>query len=430
MHSYSFSLGEKHLMKCFPRYCRVGLFSCLSFILSAVVFAEELKPTDWPQWRGPTRDGRVVGTQWPDSLDETHLELSWEVEQGPSYSGPIVAGNRVFTTETDEKKTEVVYAYDKTTGEELWRTEWEGAMTVPLFAASNGSWIRATPACDGETLFVAGMRDVLYALDCATGDTKWHVDFKQRFDSPMPAFGFASSPLVHGDALFVQAGGGFIKLNKTNGETIWRVANDGGGMFGSAFSSPIMTTLQNKKILLVQTRKSLKGVDPLTGDEMWSQNIEAFRGMNILTPTVHNETIFTSAHSGHSQLWKHTDENTSLEEIWSGKSQAYMSSPVVVANHIFLHLRNQRIVCIHLETGEETWRTTPFGKYQSMAVLNDKILVLDESGELLLISADPNKFNLIDRRRVAENNTWGHIAISKNQIFIRRLNSLAAYNWE
>ena len=303
-------------------------------------------------------------------------------------------------------------------------------MTVPFFAASNGSWIRATPACDGETLYVAGMCDVLYALNCATGDTKWHVDFKKRFDSPMPAFGFASSPLVHGDAIFVQAGGGFIKLNKTTGETIWRVANDGGGMFGSAFSSPIMTTLQNKKILLVQTRKSLKGIDPLTGDEMWSQDIEAFRGMNILTPTVHNETIFTSAHSGHSQLWKHTDQSASLEEIWSGKSQAYMSSPVVIGDHIYLHLRNQRIVCIHLETGEEAWRTTPFGKYQSMAVLDDRILVLDEGGELLLINANPNEFDLIDRRRIAENNTWGHIAVSKNQIFIRRLDGLAAYNWK
>ena len=133
MHSHSFSVGEKHRMKCFPRYCGVGLLSCLSFVLSAIVFAEDLKPTDWPQWRGPTRDSRVVGTQWPDSLDKNHLELSWEVEQGPSYSGPIVVGNRVFTTETDEKKTEVVYAYDKTTGDELWRTEWEGAMTVPFF---------------------------------------------------------------------------------------------------------------------------------------------------------------------------------------------------------------------------------------------------------------------------------------------------------
>ena len=387
-------------------------------------------PTDWPQWRGPTRDSQVIGTQWPSSLDEKNLKLSWEVTHGPSYSGPIVVGNRVFTTETDKKKTEVVYAYDKSTGKELWRTEWEGAMTVPFFAASNGSWIRATPACDGETLYVAGMCDVLYALNCTTGDTKWHVDFKKRFDSPMPAFGFASSPLVHGDAIFVQAGGGFIKLNKTTGETIWRVANDGGGMFGSAFSSPIMTTLQNKKILLVQTRKSLKGIDPLTGDEMWSQDIEAFRGMNILTPTVHNDTIFTSAHSGHSQLWKHTDQSASLEEIWSGKSQAYMSSPVVIGDHIYLHLRNQRIVCIHLETGEEAWRTTPFGKYQSMAVLNDRILVLDEGGELLLISANPIEFDLIDRRRVAENNTWGHIAVSKNQIFIRRLDGLAAYNWK
>ena len=130
-------------------FVRFSSFSLLGFfILNTVACAGELVPTDWPQWRGPTRDSRVVGTQWPDSLDGNHLELSWEVEQGPSYSGPIVVGNRVFTTETDEKKTEAVYAYDKTTGEELWRTEWEGAMTVPFFAASNGSWIRSTPACD------------------------------------------------------------------------------------------------------------------------------------------------------------------------------------------------------------------------------------------------------------------------------------------
>jgi len=411
-----------------------GRFSSFNFlgilILTTVASAGELLPTDWPQWRGPTRNSQVIGERWPDSLDENHLKLSWEVEQGPSYSGPIVVGDRVFTTETDKRKTEVVYAYDKTTGDELWRTEWEGAMKVPFFAASNGSWIRATPACDGETIYVAGMCDVLYALDCVTGNIRWNVDFKKRFDSPMPAFGFASSPLVHGNAIFVQAGGGFVKLNKTTGETIWRVANDGGGMFGSAFSSPIITTLQNNKILLVQTRKSLKGINPVTGDEVWSQDIEAFRGMNILTPTVHNETIFTSAHSGHSQLWRHTDQSTSLEQIWSGKSQAYMSSPVVVANYIYLHLRNQRIVCINLETGEEAWRTTPFGKYQSMAVLDDKILVLDESGELLLFSANPKEFDLIDRRRVAESDTWGHIAISKNQIFIRRLDGLAVYNWK
>ena len=417
-------------MTCVVKFSHLRPTLFLAYVLAGVGFAGEITPTDWPQWRGPTRDGQLVDAQWPDSLDENHLELSWEVTHGPSYSGPIVVGNRVFTTETEKKKNEVVYAYDKITGEELWRTKWEGAMTVPFFATSNGSWIRATPACDGETLYVAGMCDVLYALNCETGNTKWHVDFKKCFDSPNPAFGFVSSPLVHGDAIFVQAGGGFIKLNKTTGETLWRVAVNGGGMFGSAFSSPVMTTLKNKNILLVQTRKSLKGIDPLTGEEMWSQDIEAFRGMNILTPTVHDGTIFTSAHSGRSQLWRHTGQSPTLEEIWSGKSQAYMSSPVIIANHLYLHLRNQRIVCINLETGQENWRTTPFGKYQSMAVLDNKILTLDETGELLLIIANPNKFDLIDRRRIAENNTWGHIAVSKNQIFIRRLDGLAVYNWK
>lgn len=201
-------------------------------------------------------------------------------------------------------------------------------------------------------------------------------------------------------------------------------------MFGSAFSSPFITTLQNKELALVQTRESLKGIDPVSGNELWSQDIEAFRGMNILTPTVHNEMIFTSAHSGHSQLWKHTNKSKSLEEIWSGKSQAYMSSPVIVDGHIYLHLRNQRIACIRLETGEECWRTTPYGKYQSMAVLGDKILALDEGGELLLISANPDEFQLLDKRRVAKNDTWGYLAVSGNQIFIRRLDGLAAYTWK
>ena len=245
-------------MKRFARYCGLNLLGYLLCFFGTVSFAAELLPTDWPQWRGPTRDGQVTGGQWPDSLNESHLKLTWQVEHGPSYSGPIVVGDRVFTTATQEKTNEVVYAYDRTTGDQLWTAEWEGSMSVPFFAASNGSWIRATPACDGEILYVAGIRDVLHAIDCETGEETWCVDFTKRFDSPLPAFGFASSPLVQGDAVFVQAGGGFLKLNKKTGETIWRTATDGGGMFGSAFSSPFITTLQNKELALCRPENLLK----------------------------------------------------------------------------------------------------------------------------------------------------------------------------
>ncbi|MCC7420764.1 MAG: PQQ-binding-like beta-propeller repeat protein, partial [Planctomycetaceae bacterium] len=162
----------------------------------------------------------------------------WRVELAPSYSGPVVSETAVFVTGTADKKTEVVMALDRKSGKELWRAEWPGAMSVPFFAASNGSWIRATPALDGDNLFVAGMRDVLAALDARTGKEQWRVDFVSEFNSPLPTFGFVSSPLVDGDWLYVQAGASVCKLEKATGKVVWRTLKDKGGMMASAFSSP------------------------------------------------------------------------------------------------------------------------------------------------------------------------------------------------
>ncbi|MGE0759046.1 MAG: PQQ-binding-like beta-propeller repeat protein, partial [Pirellulaceae bacterium] len=148
----------------------------------------------WNQWRGPTRDGQVQGDAWPTALDESVLRRGWRVELPPSYSGPLVSASSVFVTGTADKKTEIVAALDRETGRELWRVSWPGAMSVPFFAASNGSWIRATPAFDGETLYVAGMRDVLVALDARTGEQRWRIDFVEQLQAPLPTFGFVSSP--------------------------------------------------------------------------------------------------------------------------------------------------------------------------------------------------------------------------------------------
>lgn len=407
--------------------------------------AKELGDSDWPQWRGPTRDGHAASNSadgsWPDSIDEEHLTERWRVELAPSYSGPIVVGNQVFTTETREEKTEVVTAYDLTTGKRAWETQWPGSMTVPFFAASNGSWIRATPITDGKTLFVVGIQDVLVALNLQDGKEVWRIDFPKDTNSDSPKFGAASSPFLFDNAIYVQMGGSFTKVNKETGEIIWQVAKEEGGMMGGAFSSPYLSEINGQPIALVQARDELKGIDPDSGDLLWSQPIEAFRGMNILTPTVYDGKLFTSAHSGRSQLWKieSTDqqatesepqEESSLVELWRNKSQAYMSSPVIVGKHLYMHLKNQRIQCLDLETGEETWRTTPFGKYQSMVVLGDRILALDASGELILFEANPNEFNLIERRKISEADTWAYLAVCGNQIVVRELNALVVYDWK
>lgn len=409
--------------------------SCWLVAGLAVVVLAAPSAADWPQWRGPTRDGHAVGEAWPESIGEDRLKPAWRVELGPSYSGPIVVGDRVFTTETRDEQTEVASAYDRKTGKRLWEAEWPGAMTVPFFAASNGSWIRATPACDGETLFVAGMRDVLVALNAATGEERWRIDFPKDFGTEVPKFGGASSPLVAGEALYAQVGSGFAKIDRRTGEVLWRVAQDEGGMTGGAFSSPYLTTEGGKSVAIVQTRQELKGIDAATGDELWSQPIEAFRGMNILTPTVYQDAFFTSAHTGRSQLWRQAstaggNNPNQLDEVWSNKSQAYMSSPVVVGDHLYMHLRNQRLQCLNLKTGEEAWRSTPFGKYQSLVVLGERILALDSQGELILFRATPEKLDVIDRRNISEDETWAHVAVCDGQVFVRELNALAVYDWK
>ena len=385
----------------------------------------------WHQWRGPNRDGFVAGAAWPDGLAQDRLEKRWRTDLGPSYSGPVVADDLVIVTETLDAATEHVRAFDRATGGERWHVEWPGAMRVPFFAASNGSWIRATPCVDGDRVYVAGMRDVLVCLDVATGREIWRVDFMKELESPLPAFGFVSSPLVIGDHVYVQAGAGFVKLDKATGRIVWRTLDDGGGMMGNAFSSPYPATLGGVPQILVQGREQLAGVDPENGTVLWKTPVEAFRGMNIVTPTVHDGRVFTTSYGGGSFLFAvdPAQAGKPVEQLWRNKIQGYMSTPIVIGGHAYVHLRNQRFACLDLATGKEAWITKPFGRYWSMVAQGDKILALDETGDLRLIRASPEKYDLVGEAKVAAEESWAHLGVNGDELYIRDLEGLSAYRW-
>lgn len=385
----------------------------------------------WNQWRGPTRDGLVASPGWPKSLSEETLRLQWRVELPPGYSGPVVSSTAVFVAGTADKQREIVAALDRNSGEELWRTEWPGSIQVPFFAASNGSWMRATPALDGDNLYVAGMRDVLVSLNAQDGRENWRVDFVAEFGSPEPAFGCVCSPLVDGDAVYLQAGASFVKLDKVNGKTVWRVLKDEGGMMGSAFSSPVLATLAGQRQILVQTRESLCGVLPASGDVLWQRTVPSFRGMNILTPVPFGDGVFTSTYQNGSWLFtvSRADDRWETAEGWSNRAQGYMSTPVVIGSHAYLHLQNQRFTCIDLTTGEQTWTSKPYGKYASLVAQGDRILALDQRGILLLIKANPREFELLGERQVSDDETWAHLVVSRGQVFVRELEAISVFRW-
>lgn len=396
-----------------------------------------LYAADWPQWRGPTRDCKLAEQrEWPESLEGEHLTQSWQIPLGPSYSGPIVSGNKVFVTETQAETNEIVRALDRGTGELIWKTEWPGALKVAFFARENGSWIRSTPATDGQSLYVAGIRDVLVSLDVETGDEKWRVDLVKTFDAALPGFGTVCSPLADAEHLYLQAAASVVKISANSGSVIWRSKPESGGLFGagmgaSAFSSPVMATIEGVRQLIVQSRKSLFGVDLDTGERLWAIDVEAYRGMNILTPTVIGNSVFTSTYGGGTFFYDVTKSGRGFDvtERWNTNKQGYMSSPVVVDGRVFLHLRNQRFTCIDPATGETYWTTRPFGKYWSTVANGNRLLALDQRGELHLIHATPDKYRELSTRTVSESETWAHLAVSDEQVFVRDLDALTMWSW-
>lgn len=392
---------------------------------------------EWNQWRGPQRTGMVNGAgDWPASLDERELVRSWNAPLAEGYSSPVTDGTLLFTVATKDESHEVVKAFDLDSGELAWERSWEGSMKVPFFANKNGSWVRSTPVVSDGALYVAGMRDVLVKLDATSGEEIWRVDFSERNGTEVPSFGYVSSPLVDGGAVYVQAGLAVAKLDASTGETIWRSMIDERAMFGSAFSSPILANVAGKRQLLVQARMELAGLDPATGEVLWATPVKAFRGMNILSPTVvGDDRIFTASYGGGSFLFSVTSTGEgkfAVEQLWNVEAiEGYMGSPVVIGDHVYLHGRDKKMHCLSLEDGSAAWSSEEeFGEYWSMVYRGDRILALDQKGELLLLHGSPEKLVIADRRKVSEGDpTWAHLGIEGDRLLVRSLRGISVWQW-
>lgn len=398
----------------------------VAFIFASVVAAGTTVAEDptWNQWRGPDRDG-----VWPGSLPKSlsALELMWEARLQPSYSGPVTDGKLVYTTETVDKSFERMTAYDLKTGDLKWTAEWDGAITVPPYAMANGSWIKSTPALAENSLVVLGMRDEMICLEPATGGIRWQADLAARFDARRPPFGGVCSPLIDDGAIYVMAGGATLKLSLADGSTIWRALDDE-GEDDDALSSPVIRAIAGRRQLVVQTRTRLCGVDLKDGSLLWSQRIAAYRNVNVLTPTVFGDRVFTAALRGRSQCFEIScrDGGWSCKEDWSQKTQAYMSSPVTDGETIFMHSSSERLTALDAATGEILWTGRPMGKYQSFIRNDEVILALSCEGELLSLAPHRDKLTIVDRRNVADD-SWGYLGVFDGGLLVRDLNALKVY---
>ena len=160
--------------------------------------------------------------------------------------------------------------------------------------------------------------------------------------------------------------------------------------------------------------------------------VKAYRGMNILTPTLFEDSVLTSSYGGKSLLFDlaKKSEQFSIFQNWENKQEGYMSSPIVIDGYCYLHLRKQRMTCIDMKSGETKWISSEsFGKYMSMISNGKEILALDEDGTLYRIEASPEKLIVQEKRTISDSPAWAYLALSGNQIFVRELEAIACYSW-
>lgn len=356
---------------------------------------------DWPQWLGPDRNGVVPGKApkpWPTSGPET----AWKVGVGSGFSSPLIVGDLVLLHHrvADE---EILEAFDRGTGKSRWKSPQPTAYTDD-FGFDNGP--RGTPAVVDGMAYTFGAEGRLTAVNLTNGLPVWSMALGRELGAEKGFFGFACSPLVVSNRVIVHVGGeggaGIVALNATTGARAWQSTSDEAG-----YSSPVLANVGGKPRVVSFTRAGLKLLDFDTGKVVgsfpWRSRQNA--SVNAATPLIGPAGIFitTSYNTGAALLrWK---ASGGLETVWSGDDaiSAHVATPVMKGGLIFgFHGRQEQgaeLRCIDVATGSVKWEAARTGM-GSVVLADDTLVVLLESGELVLAAASPESWKPLCRAQI------------------------------
>jgi len=380
---------------------------------------------DWPQWRGPRRDGvsKEAGLlkNWPANGPR----LAWRISgTGEGYSSFAVAGGRLFTLGA-RQNTEYVFAFDAASGKKLWEVA-----NGRRFNNDRGDGPRSTPTIEGDRVYVFGSSGDLTVLDAASGKVFWTQNLLQKYGGSNINWGLSESPLVLSDRIIVTPGGrgaSIVALRKTDGSLIWKSQSDEPG-YSSALLHPIGTIQQ----AVIFTAERALGVDVNDGRVLWSYNRVANRTANIATPIARGNHVFLSSDYGTGAgLLALTPSGNGIkasEVYFTNEMRNHHASSVLVGDYLY-GFSSSILTAMHFETGKVAWRDRSVGK-GSLVFADDRLYLFSENGIVGLAEANPQKYVEQGRFQLRTGNlpTWSHPVVSGGKLFIRDLDTLYAYD--
>jgi outer membrane protein assembly factor BamB len=410
-------------------------FGPAMFLLAALYCqaASRVFATDWPQWRGPHRNGHVSeGMPLPANLPAA-LKPVWKISVGGGFSAPIIVGNKLVYL--DENGThELAHAIDIVTGKPLWHRE-----LADRFQDEWGAGPRATPIADGDRVYVQANNGEFRCLNLADGTVLWQTSFEKDFgvkflgsksnEGTARRRGNAGSGVIDGQKLVLAVGGSdgtsLVCFDKMTGKVLWKCGQD-----EAAYSSLMIGTLAGTRQVVAFTADALMGANLETGQVLWRVPLKTNAKRHAASPVLIGDSVLVNSHTI-GLLCFHIEKDSGgykAEPQWSNLDlKINLATPVLVDGFLYTQGANQDYVCVEAKTGKVKWTQTGFGQgkkdYASTIAAGKNLLVLTEDGTLIALAANPEKYTELGRLQVC-GNTWSHPAYVSGRLYVRDGRSL------
>ncbi len=410
-------------------------------IVIGLLLAAPTSGADWPQWRGPNRDGIWRDKGIVEKFETSRLEIRWQAAISNGYSGPTVANGRVYVTDRLASPTQVerVHCFDATSGERIW----SHAYKCKYERVDHRDGPRASVTIDENRAYSLGTMGHFFCFDATNGEVLWSKDLNAEYNLKIPLWGIAASPLVESDLVVVHIGGRdnacIVAFDKVTGKEKWRALND-----RASYSAPIVIEQAGKRVLVCWTGESVVGLDPVTGNLYWRYPFPPSRVVhNIATPVFQNNYLFLSGFFNGSLLLKVNPEKLSVEKVWQRKGpnerntdslHCCISTPVLQGDYIYGVDSYGELRCLDLHTGDRIWESleaVPKARWANIHMVRheDKIWMFNERGELIISKLSPQGFREISRTKLINPTQgqlsqrggvcWSHPAFAYKHVFIR-----------
>lgn len=350
---------------------------------------------DWPQWRGPSRDGTSKETgllkEWPAGGPK----LLWQVNDiGDGYSTPVVVGNRIYVMSNRGLENEFVEALSAQDGKVIWTTR-VGNVGNPK-QEPNYPKARSTPTVDGDFIYAFGSDGDLACLEAKSGKIRWLKNVQKEFAGQPGTWAYAESPLVDGDAVVVTPGGAeatMVALNKKTGAVIWKSAIPGGDPAG--YASAIVVQAAGRKQYVQLLSKGIVGVDAKTGQFLWRYSEAAKGPAQYFTPVSRGDYVYGGALGvgGGLVRLKPDDSGVAAEQVYFVRGLPNgIGGAVVVGDIIYGTEAGQKLVAAEFLTGKIKWQAETLG-WGSIAAADGLLYLHGINGEVALVEATPEGYS-------------------------------------